>query len=239
MALSVKQRETGRCGLFPFLLRIAVGAAARIIYKAGFFTGPQWFARRVYYALYFLLFFFPDFSSCTRSFSVIFVAFDFEEWEFDCSNQSVVPECACGSIDCGSRAFVANFTQFYNGSLNSNGKLQGAIIMDTMFNYNTTPHSQLLPSGVEHLAPEIYHQIKEDEFRGDFLSMVGRQVDDAALLNSFWYHYSQVKSGKQPSGRLPRLSYLTRCLCSILPDLKLNDNKIKRVLNHSPFLFDK
>lgn len=135
-----------------------------------------------------------DFSSCTRSFSVIFVAFDFEEWESDCSNQSVVPECACGSIDCGSRAFVANFTQFYNGSLNSNGKLQGAIIMDTMFNYNTTPHSQLLPSGVERLAPEIYHQIKEDEFRGDFLSMVGRQVDDAALLNSFWYHYSQVKS---------------------------------------------
>lgn len=150
-----------------------------------------------------------------------------------------MPECACGSIDCGSRAFVANFTQFYNGSLNSNGKLQGAIIMDTIFNYDTTPHSQLLPLGVERFLPEIYHQIKEDKFRGDFLSMVGRQVDDAALLNSFWYHYSQVKSGKQPSGRLPRLSYLTRCLCSILPDLKLNDNKIKRVLNHSPFLVDK
>lgn len=61
MALSVKQRETGRCGLFPFLLRIAVGAAARIIYKAGFFTGPQWFARRVYYALYFLFFLFSRF----------------------------------------------------------------------------------------------------------------------------------------------------------------------------------
>lgn len=101
--------------------------------------------------------------------------------------------------------------------------------MDTMFNYNTTPHSQLLPSGVERLAPEIYHQIKEDEFRGDFLSMVGRQVDDAALLNSFWYHYSQVKSGKQPSGRLPRLSYLTRCSCSILPYLKSNENKIIRL----------
>ncbi|XP_022789247.1 uncharacterized protein LOC111328956 isoform X2 [Stylophora pistillata] len=135
-----------------------------------------------------------DFSNCTRSFSVVFVAFDFEEWELYCSNQTVTPRCACGSIDCGSRAFVANFTRFYNGSLKSNGKFQGAIIMDTMFNYNTTSNSQRLPPGVDKLAPEIYHQIKEDEFRGYFLSMVGRGVDDAALLNSFWYHYSQVKS---------------------------------------------
>ena len=137
-----------------------------------------------------------DFSKCARSFSILFVAFDFEEWE-DCSNKTLNPRCACGQIDCGSRAFVANFSRFYNGSLHSNGKLQGAIIMDTMMNYNNTPNTQVLPVSVDKVFPEIFNQIKEDNFRGNFLSVAGRLVDDAALMDSFWYHYNQVESGKK------------------------------------------
>ena len=136
-----------------------------------------------------------DFSKCTRSFSVLFVAFDFEEWE-DCSNKTLYPHCACGQIDCGSRAFVANLSRFYNGSSHSNGKLQGAIIMDTVMNYNSTPHSQILSFITREVFPGIYNQIREDSFRGNFLSVVGRVVDDVALTVSFWYHYNQVKSGK-------------------------------------------
>ena len=124
------------------------------------------------------------------------MAFDFEEWE-DCSDTTNYPKCACGEIDCGSRAFVANFTRFYNGSLKSNGKLQGAIIMDTVMNYNNTPNSQILPPSTEKLLPEVYGQIKADGFRGDFLAVAGRSVDDAALMNAFWYHYGRVKSGKK------------------------------------------
>ena len=139
-----------------------------------------------------------DFSKRTRSFSILFVAFDFEEWE-DSSNKTVNPQCACKDINCGSRAFVANFTRFYNGSLRSNGKLQGAVIMDTVMNYNSTPNSQVLPSKTSQLAPVIYNQIKADKFRGNFLSVVGRQGDDSALMATFWYHYSQVKSGKNPA----------------------------------------
>lgn len=134
-----------------------------------------------------------DFKTCARSFSILFVAFDFEEWE-NCTNTMLNPRCACGKIDCGSRAFVANLTRFYNGSLNSNGKLQGAIIMDTVMNYNDTPNSQILPPITKKLLPEVYGQIKADEFRGNFLSVVGRQFDDAALMNSFWFHYNRVKS---------------------------------------------
>ena len=148
--------------------------------------------KRMKSVLYFSV---ADFSKCTRSFSVLFVAFDFEEWE-DCSNETLYPHCACGQIDCGSRAFVANLSRFYNGSLHSNGKLQGAIIMDTVMNYNSTPHSQILPSSIGTVFPEIYHQIKEDKFRGNFLSVAGRLVDDAALMDSFWYHYNKVESGK-------------------------------------------
>ena len=124
------------------------------------------------------------------------MAFDFEEWE-NCSDTTNYPKCACGHIDCGSRAFVANFTRFYNGSLKSNGKLQGAIIMDTVMNYNNTPNSQILPPLTDRLLPEVYGKIKADGFRGDFLAVAGRRVDDAALMNAFWYHYGRVKSGKK------------------------------------------
>ncbi len=71
--------------------------------------------------------------------------------------------------------------------------------MDTVMNYNSTPNSQVLPLQIQHSAPEIYNQIKADKFRGNFLSVVGRQVDDAALMDAFWYHYGQVKSGKKQS----------------------------------------
>ena len=68
--------------------------------------------------------------------------------------------------------------------------------MDTVMNYNSTPQSQILPSAIAKVFPMIYRQIIEDKFRGDFLSLAGRAVDDLALTVSFSYHYNQVKSGK-------------------------------------------
>ena len=68
--------------------------------------------------------------------------------------------------------------------------------MDTVMNYNDTPNSQVLPLSTGKLLPEVFNQIKADEFRGNFLSVVGRQVDDRALMDAFSYQYSNVKSGK-------------------------------------------
>ena len=68
--------------------------------------------------------------------------------------------------------------------------------MDTVMNYNSTPHSQILPCSTQQFFPVIYNQISEDKFRGNFLTVVGRAVDDVELTVSFWYHYNQVKSGK-------------------------------------------
>ncbi|KAJ7381116.1 hypothetical protein OS493_004714 [Desmophyllum pertusum] len=112
-----------------------------------------------------------DFSKCTRSFSILFVAFDFEEWE-ECSNTTLNPRCACGTIDCGSRAFVANLTRFYNGSLKSNGKLQG--VNHIGHRDELQQHSPLADSATisRQVFPDIFHQIKADEFRGNFLSVV-------------------------------------------------------------------
>ena len=145
------------------------------------------------------------------------MAFDFEEWE-NCNDTTNYPKCACGEIDCGSRAFVANFTRFYNGSLKSNGKLQGAIIMDTVMNYNNTPNSQILPPSTERLLPEVYGKIKADGFRGDFLAVAGRVVDDAALMNAFWYHYGRVKSGKKQIAH-GILYEVADCMLSLYTDM--------------------
>ena len=71
--------------------------------------------------------------------------------------------------------------------------------MDTVVNYNNTPNSQIVPPLTERVFPEIYAQIKADEFRGNFLSVVGRQDNDTALMDAFRYHYNRVKSGKKHS----------------------------------------
>ena len=68
--------------------------------------------------------------------------------------------------------------------------------MDTTLNYNETPNSQILPRSAKALIPEIFDQIRADKFRGNFLAVVGRQVDDRALLNAFWYRYTKTKSGE-------------------------------------------
>lgn len=91
---------------------------------------------------------------------------------------------------------MRNLTQFTDGSLSSFGLIQGAIIMDTVMNYNTTPNSQRLPAIIKRFLPETYNELKADQFRGDFLTLVGRQVDDRALMNLFFYHYSQTESGR-------------------------------------------
>ena len=79
--------------------------------------------------------------------------------------------------------------------------------MDTVMNYNSTRNTQILPFSIDQAFPEIYSQIKDDKFRGNFLSMAGRKVDDAALMDSFWYHYNQVKSGKNDTIRYDNFIY--------------------------------
>ena len=113
----------------------------------------------------------------------MFVAFDFEEWE-----ESSVPDCACVKLGCGSRAFVANFSQYYNNG--RYGRLQGAVIMDTMTNYDPTPYSQNVPPGMEKHFPKQYKSITQNKERGDFLLATGRARDDKPLADIFEYFYN-------------------------------------------------
>jgi hypothetical protein len=123
----------------------------------------------------------------------MFVAFDFEEWE-----NKTLPDSACTKLGCGSRDFVANFSQYYNKFPNMSnaqfGQLQGVIIMDTMMNYNSNPNSQDLVPKIKKFFPEVYHNITANDKRGDFLVAVGRKTNDNELLNTFSHYYKKQQT---------------------------------------------
>ena len=105
------------------------------------------------------------------------MAFDLEEGQPSCSGSA---NCSCPSILCGSGYFVQNLTQY----LNSTGAgFQGAIILDTVLNYNTTPNSQELPFGFALGFPQTHQEVLQNQFRGDFLTAIGRTRDDDHLTS--------------------------------------------------------
>lgn len=102
------------------------------------------------------------------------MAFDLQEWQPKClgsGNQ--------GGL-CGSSYFVQNLTEHLN---NTGSSFQGAIILETVLNYNDTPNSQIIPSGFSVSFPKQYQQVSRNQFRGDFLAVIGRAQDDAHLVS--------------------------------------------------------
>jgi len=52
-----------------------------------------------------------------------------------------------------------------------------------VLNYDDTPNSQMLPAGFSFGFPQEYQEMSQDQFRGDFLSVIGRAQDDAQLVS--------------------------------------------------------
>ena len=112
-----------------------------------------------------ILYVFLDKVNCSRNYTLLFVAFDLEESGLR-----------------GSGYFVQNFTRYLNSS---GAGFQGAFILETILNHNTTPNSQELPPGLKQIFPQLYKYVSVDnEFKGDFLAVIGRLVtSDNELMN--------------------------------------------------------
>ena len=107
------------------------------------------------------------------------MAFDLEEKQpkSGCSGN-----CSCGpGGKCGSGFFVKNFTQHLK---NTGAGFQGAFILETVLNYNTTNHSQIFPDVLKNFLSQAYAEISQNRFRGDFLALIGRADNDAKLLSA-------------------------------------------------------
>ena len=61
---------------------------------------------------------------CEVKNTILFVAFDFEEWTDECND-----------IACGSNRYVKNITSYLN---KSGGTISGAIILETVLNHNSS-----------------------------------------------------------------------------------------------------
>lgn len=111
-------------------------------------------------------------SKCELKYSIIFVAFDKEE---------------VGSQ--GSHEFIRGFLvpTIFKGS--GWPEFQGAVIMDTIMNYNTSSGSQLMPEAwLERTGAE-----DEIEARGDFISLLSRNGPEKVLAGALESHWNALK----------------------------------------------
>ncbi|KAI2797863.1 hypothetical protein BLOT_014714 [Blomia tropicalis] len=121
-----------------------------------------------------------DYYNCITKYSVLFVAFDLEE---------------LGAL--GSKYFVHEYLipNELNGKTQQN-QYDGAIIMDTLLNFDPNPGTQDIPNDVHLNVPKFSESIKQSNYSGDFLSMFARTNVDiglSTLIEHKWNEYDQLK----------------------------------------------
>ncbi|XP_074602345.1 uncharacterized protein LOC141856015 [Brevipalpus obovatus] len=99
--------------------------------------------------------------------TLIFVAFDQEEK---------------GCL--GSMAFVNQF--LIPKELNRHGaSFTGAFIMDMILNFDPTSRSQVLPSDMARVLPEVSSYLRKNKYAGDFLGVITRRGHDTRLWDAY------------------------------------------------------
>ncbi|XP_046374961.1 uncharacterized protein LOC124148068 [Haliotis rufescens] len=130
----------------------------------------------------------------TRDFTVVFVAFDFEEWE----NRGLPLE-ACGNLSCGSRKFLSDWVPTF---WSTTPVVKGVVVMDTIFNIQEMPNTQQLPPGLAQLNPGVVNSINSDGKKGDFIAAIGRAYD-SDVLDAFVTSYTALG---QPGFELEKIN---------------------------------
>ena len=120
-------------------------------------------------------------SGCRLKYSVIFVAFDKEE---------------VGSQ--GSHEFVRGYLvkEFFNGDVWP--EFQGAFILDTVMNFNESENSQMMPDEWREKIPdETFQLVKENNFRGDFISLISRTEPERELADLIESHWTDLYTDQE------------------------------------------
>ncbi|XP_041354366.1 uncharacterized protein LOC121372158 [Gigantopelta aegis] len=126
-----------------------------------------------------------------RNNTVIFAAFDLEEWE----DVRTVTDAACGSISCGCLNFMNTWVPNF---WSSTPVVSGVMVMDTIMNFDETRQSQKLPVSSEmmrRLFPVAAKSIASDGSQGDFLTAIGRPAD-SRILDAFVNQFQNQGQGQ-------------------------------------------
>lgn len=113
-------------------------------------------------------------AKCRLTHSIMFVTFDMEE----VGSQ--------GSLEFVQKLLLPHMTKY--GQTSSSG----AIIMDTMLNYNSSLNSQLLP--YPDLLPRVKSYLESKNFTGDYLTAYSRRSFDDVLLKKFERYWNRQET---------------------------------------------
>ncbi|MBK8565174.1 MAG: M28 family peptidase [Saprospiraceae bacterium] len=78
--------------------------------------------------------------------------------------------------------------RFVQQGINSDESILGAIIFEMIGYYTETPNSQTLPNGFNLLFPNAYAEVQSQDFRGNFITNVGKQGGSATLMQQYKTH---------------------------------------------------
>lgn len=109
--------------------------------------------------------------------SIIFVAFDSEE-------------TGClGSLEFIRSFLIPDFIDKFGN------QIQGAIVIDTVLNWDDRPGSQEVPDAWHKIVPNVAKEIEANEYKGDFLAIVSRKhvAGEAKMAKLFRKYYASLK----------------------------------------------
>ncbi|XP_028407467.1 uncharacterized protein LOC114530080 [Dendronephthya gigantea] len=118
-------------------------------------------------------------AKCEVNNTILFVAFDFEEWTDECN--------ISWPIACGSKEYVKNISSYLK---KTGGTIGGAIILETMLNHNSSEGSQKFPPQFDQVLPKTYDDVKSDSFRGNFLAVIARKESDRKIFSLITKYFS-------------------------------------------------
>lgn len=140
------------------------------------------------------IFFLAD-QSCERNYTIILVAFDKKECQ-TCNYEDRF-KCICSY---GSAEFIKQLTSSL-GRSNERGQIEGALILDSIMNFDSSYDSQNFTELEDHVDSSVRNTVSEIQRngnRGDFLLTVGRTVKEDYLVNNIskYFMESHYHEGK-------------------------------------------
>ncbi|XP_048580740.1 uncharacterized protein LOC116621096 [Nematostella vectensis] len=133
-----------------------------------------------------------DMVDCERNHTLMFVAFDRKECQAECIDPDP-RKCVCSY---GSLNFIANLTNYLP---NKEKSIRGAIILDSILNFDSNYYSQNVTNEMVLMAQQLSYrqpiEIRENNYKGDFLMALTRQTD-SLLQETFIRSVSRLDGGQ-------------------------------------------
>ncbi|CAH1266415.1 Hypp3364 [Branchiostoma lanceolatum] len=123
---------------------------------------------------------------CLQDHTIDFVALDLNDDE-------QLPDSACFNGRCGSRAYVTDMFLTYLQLNNIDpANVGGAFVLDSILNYNNTEGAQGFKDATDYFnvtsipgVAAAFENVRKDNFRGNFITAVGREGYDYNLYGAF------------------------------------------------------